>query len=80
MLDFADRTGSSIFMEVWPQIEWSVFVGLYTNNFGTSKIDNSIVPKLGTICAQQESQAGNFSGVSRTRQVLLLIDISDWIG
>lgn len=28
MLDFADRTGSSIFMEVWPQMGLRLFGGL----------------------------------------------------
>ena len=31
MLDFADRTGSSIFMEVWPQIIIGFLFVLYTD-------------------------------------------------
>lgn len=37
MLDFADRTGSSIFMEVWPQITYHFVTALYTQKFSPKR-------------------------------------------
>ena len=37
MLDFADRTGSSIFMEVWPQMCVGCFAVIYSDVFEVAR-------------------------------------------